>query len=64
MIYWSRYGGIMTVGMLLVGVSLVTLLVGVSWGQGGLPTDVLETASGELRITFVGHGSLFFTFQG
>jgi L-ascorbate metabolism protein UlaG (beta-lactamase superfamily) len=54
----------MTVGMLLVGVSLVTLLVGVSWGQGGLPTDVFETTSGELRITFVGHGSLFFTFQG
>jgi len=43
---------------------LALILSGTALGQGGLPTDVFETAFGELRITFVGHGSLFFTFQG
>lgn len=33
-------------------------------GQQVLPTDVFQTPSGELRVTFVGHGSVFFTFRG
>ncbi len=29
-----------------------------------LEEDVIKTSAGELKITFVGHGSLFFTFKG
>ena len=29
-----------------------------------LSTDVFKTAAGDLRITFIGHGSLLFTYQG
>lgn len=28
-----------------------------------LPTDTLSTAAGDLQITFVGHGTLYFTWQ-
>jgi L-ascorbate metabolism protein UlaG (beta-lactamase superfamily) len=32
--------------------------------QDGFATDVFKTAGGELRITFIGHGSLQFQFNG
>jgi L-ascorbate metabolism protein UlaG (beta-lactamase superfamily) len=34
------------------------------WGQGAPVSDSLPTSAGELRVGFVGHGSLFFTFGG
>jgi len=32
--------------------------------QGNLQTDILKTSQGDLEITFIGHGSLMFTFNG
>ena len=32
--------------------------------QAQPPTDVLATAAGDLQMTFIGHGSLMFTFNG
>jgi len=33
-------------------------------GQEQFPTDIIKTSSGDLGITFIGHGSLMFTFGG
>jgi L-ascorbate metabolism protein UlaG (beta-lactamase superfamily) len=32
--------------------------------QGDLKTDILKTSQGDLEITFIGHGSLMFRFEG
>jgi len=32
--------------------------------QEAFETDVMETSAGDLKITFIGHGSLMFTFGG
>ncbi|MGQ9654582.1 MAG: MBL fold metallo-hydrolase [Thermodesulfobacteriota bacterium] len=32
--------------------------------QEGLETDLIKTSAGDLKITFIGHGSLFFTLVG
>ena len=32
--------------------------------QGNFETDILKTSQGDLEITFIGHGSLMFTFDG
>jgi L-ascorbate metabolism protein UlaG (beta-lactamase superfamily) len=32
--------------------------------QGQFETDTITTAAGDLKITFIGHGSLIFTFNG
>jgi len=32
--------------------------------QGGLESDIIKTSAGDLKITFIGHGSLMFTFGG
>ena len=50
-------------------VFLSTMLVimfssGISVAQERFASDVIKTSSGDLTITFVGHGSLFFTFNG
>ncbi|MHB9028173.1 MAG: MBL fold metallo-hydrolase [Candidatus Latescibacterota bacterium] len=34
------------------------------FGQGKLEEDSIETSGGVLKITFIGHGSLMFTFGG
>jgi L-ascorbate metabolism protein UlaG (beta-lactamase superfamily) len=31
---------------------------------GGFETDVIPTSAGDLEMTFIGHGSLYFTFDG
>ena len=46
------------VSLLIIG------LTGMAVAQEKLVTDVIQTSAGELKITFVGHGSLFFTFGG
>jgi L-ascorbate metabolism protein UlaG (beta-lactamase superfamily) len=43
---------------------LIIGLAGMALAQDKLVTDVIQTSAGELKITFVGHGSLFFTFGG
>ena len=35
----------------------------VSFAQEGFETDVFETSAGELKITFIGHGTLMFAFD-
>jgi len=48
-----------------VWVSLLIIgLAGMTVAQEKLVTDVIQTSAGELKITFVGHASLFFTFAG
>jgi hypothetical protein len=32
--------------------------------MGSFKTDTLKTSQGDLEITFIGHGSLMFTFKG
>ncbi|UCG09310.1 MAG: MBL fold metallo-hydrolase [Desulfobacterales bacterium] len=42
----------------------VGLMVTSVSAQGNFETDILKTSQGELEITFIGHGSLMFTFKG
>jgi L-ascorbate metabolism protein UlaG (beta-lactamase superfamily) len=42
----------------------MTLIATSVHAQGQLATDTIRTAAGDLKITFIGHGSLFFTFMG
>ena len=51
--------------LLVVGLSLLTSLATVAIAEGPtLEKDVLPTSAGDLEVTFVGHGSLFFRFGG
>jgi len=47
---------------------LIPLFVGLmafdAAAQGSFQTDILKTSQGDLEITFIGHGSLMFTFNG
>ena len=36
----------------------------VSFAQEKYETDIIKTSAGELKITFIGHGTLMFTFDG
>ncbi len=49
--------------ILLINV-LVFVLVLSAAAQEKLETDIIETAAGNLKITFIGHGTLMFTFNG
>ena len=51
--------------------NVVTLMAILSIGVTGsvlaqdqLQSDVLSTSAGDLKMTFIGHGSLMFTFNG
>jgi L-ascorbate metabolism protein UlaG (beta-lactamase superfamily) len=49
----------------LLGVVLPVLLAAAPVeGAGAFETDVLPTAAGELKVTFIGHASLMFQFGG
>ena len=48
---------------MLVAAVLVGLAAAV-FGQGQLETDVLSTSAGDVKITFIGHATLVFTFGG
>jgi L-ascorbate metabolism protein UlaG (beta-lactamase superfamily) len=47
---------------------LIPLFVGLmafdAAAQGSFQTDILKTSQGDIEITFIGHGSLMFTFNG
>ena len=45
----------------VLSVMLAAAPVGVAWA---FETDVLPTSAGDLKITFIGHASLYFTFGG
>lgn len=40
------------------------ILTASSQAQEQLPSDIIKTSSGDLTITFIGHGSLLFSFGG
>jgi L-ascorbate metabolism protein UlaG (beta-lactamase superfamily) len=43
---------------------LMLTLVAVAAAQEKFETDTIKTSAGDLKFTFIGHGSLMFTFQG
>jgi L-ascorbate metabolism protein UlaG (beta-lactamase superfamily) len=40
----------------------IAVFVGQAAGQEAFEADILKTSAGELKITFIGHGTLMFTF--
>lgn len=50
-------------GLLTMVFLLLTAVAAIAQ-QGRLESDVIRTADGDLEITFVGHGSLIFVFNG
>lgn len=46
--------------------SLVLLLMGSAWlfSQENFEKDIIKTNSGDLKITFIGHGTLMFEYNG
>lgn len=51
-------------GKLLICFSIFFLLASAASGRDSFPRDTVMTAGGPLTITFVGHGTLLFEFQG
>jgi len=50
-------------------IHFLTTILFVAWGfhasaQEGFESDVIKTSSGDLKITFIGHGTLMFSFGG
>ena len=43
---------------------LMMILVAVAVAQKKFETDTFKTSAGDLKITFIGHGTLMFTFEG
>jgi len=39
-------------------------MAGYSFAQGSFASDVIKTSAGDLKITFIGHGTLMFEFDG
>jgi L-ascorbate metabolism protein UlaG (beta-lactamase superfamily) len=48
----------------LATTALLLLVAGGACGQAGFEEDVIATAAGDLTITFVGHGTLMFRYDG
>jgi len=48
---------------ILVGV-FIFVFTFVSFAQEKFETDIIKTSAGELKITFIGHGTIMFTFGG
>jgi len=49
---------------LSVGIPLLTMFSDFTAGSEAFETDTIETPAGDLKITFIGHGTLMFTFGG
>lgn len=47
-----------------IGVPLLTMFSDFTAGSESFETDTIETSAGDLKITFIGHGTLMFTFGG
>jgi L-ascorbate metabolism protein UlaG (beta-lactamase superfamily) len=52
-----KWFGLMVVFLLIMGAGMVH-------AQGKFEQDVIKTKAGDLTITFIGHGTLMFTFGG
>jgi len=50
--------------LLLLTNLLSLIIVSSAFAQKGFETDVIKTSAGDLKITFVGHGTLMFNFGG
>jgi L-ascorbate metabolism protein UlaG (beta-lactamase superfamily) len=50
--------------ILLLTATLFFALAFQAGAQEGLESDLIKTSAGDLKITFIGHGSLMFTFGG
>jgi L-ascorbate metabolism protein UlaG (beta-lactamase superfamily) len=51
-------------GLHVVFLFLMTLSAGTAFGKDRYETDVIPTGAGDLTITFLGHASLLFSFDG
>jgi L-ascorbate metabolism protein UlaG (beta-lactamase superfamily) len=51
-------------GISFLMMPLVLMAAAPAGAAGGLETDVLPTAAGDLKVTFIGHASLLFQFGG
>ena len=47
-----------------IGVPLLTMFSDFTAGSDSFETDTIETSAGDLKITFIGHGTLMFAFGG
>jgi L-ascorbate metabolism protein UlaG (beta-lactamase superfamily) len=48
--------------LLLINLLSVTMIVS-AFAQGKFETDIIKTSVGDLKITFIGHGTLMFNFD-
>lgn len=51
-------------GFILLFLCLGMVFVAVAGAQEKFETDVVQTSAGDLKMTFIGHGTLIFTFGG
>jgi L-ascorbate metabolism protein UlaG (beta-lactamase superfamily) len=51
-------------GISVVMMPLVLMAAAPATAAGGFETDVLPTAAGDLKVTFIGHASMMFQFGG
>lgn len=49
---------------IVAAIMIAWTVVGVAWAGNGPGSDVLSTQAGDLRMTFLGHASLMFSFGG
>ena len=49
---------------LFLSLCLLMISAGVAAAQDKFETDTIKTSAGDLKITFIGHGTLMFTFGG
>jgi L-ascorbate metabolism protein UlaG (beta-lactamase superfamily) len=52
------------VAAILFAAAMTPGLLGPAAAAGKFQTDVIKTGAGDLKITFIGHASLIFTFRG
>ncbi len=50
--------------VLILALALVCGLTSTGFAAEGFEEDVIQTSAGDLKITFIGHGTLMFTFDG
>jgi L-ascorbate metabolism protein UlaG (beta-lactamase superfamily) len=49
--------------LLLINLLSLTMVLS-AHAQKGFETDIVKTSAGDLKITFIGHGTLMFNFEG
>jgi hypothetical protein len=51
-------------GLLILATGVIIGLVAAAGAQEKFEMDAVQTSAGHLKITFIGHGSLIFAFEG